>query len=245
MRTTFAQFVGRLISKLVLLSCIGAFIPLSSSAYCFQPIPTVACEFLNNSAVFVGTVISTRDEPGRGPADNDGWIYTLTVQRIFRGPSSKTIEVYTENASGRFPLDIGKQYLLFAWRYHGQLTITNCGNSALASDAIDSIRKLENMKISGDAFIEGRIWLSDDADPSDHVTGIVIVIRGAGGTFKAISDADGLFRVHVPPGTYSARVRQIPGKAITAYGGSGEDPDHFVARRGHCSGLQFRVDLQK
>jgi hypothetical protein len=245
MRKNFVRFIWCVLLRFALLGGIAAFLSLSNSAYCFQPNPTVACEFSNSNAVFVGTVISTRDEPGRGPADNDGWIYTLTVQKIFRGPSSKTIEVYTENANTRFPFDMGKQYLLFAWKYRGQLVITNCGNSAAASDAIDSIRKLEKMKISDDAVIEGRIWLSDDKDPSDHVTGIVVVILGASGTFKAPSDSDGLFRVHVPPGTYSARVRQSSGRVITAYGSSGEDPDHFVARKGHCSGLQFRVDARK
>jgi hypothetical protein len=228
--------------RVLVIAFVGVFFPFPIFAYCNQPEPTARCEFLNSTAVFVGTVTSTRDEPGRGPTDNDGWIYTLTVQRRFRGAPSNTIEVYTENASARFPLDNGKQYLLFAFRSQGRLQIFGCGNSALLSDAKKSVEIIEKIKIPEDALIEGRISFSGMPDTGAHTPGIVIIIRGDGGTFRAVSDSDGWFHLHVPPGKYSARAQKIHGTTATSYDLSYDNPDHFVARAGHCSGLQFRAE---
>jgi len=83
-----------------------------------MPNPTVACEFLNGDAVFVGKVVSVKDAPARGD-EYEGWLYELAVQKLFRGPNTRTIQVFTENSSGRFPLENGKQYLIFAYEYQG------------------------------------------------------------------------------------------------------------------------------
>lgn len=241
MATNHVQYILFRLFRAVLIAFVGVFLPLASFGVCSRPDPTVRCEFLNSTAVFTGTVISTRDEPARGtrPDDNDGWIYTLTVQRRFRGSFSNTIEVYTENASARYPLDNGKQYLLVAFRYRGRLQILGCGNSALLSDAKKSIELLEKIKIPEDAVIEGRISFSGMPDTGAHTAGILIVIKGDGGTFRAITDSDGWFHLHVPPGKYSATVRNVHGITASSYDLSYDNPDQFIARKGHCSGLQF------
>jgi hypothetical protein len=230
--------------RVIVIAFVGVFFPFLSFAYCNQPEPTVACQFLNSDAVFIGTVFATRDEPQRAKGDvsAQGWIYTLEVERLFRGPSTPTIEVYTENASARMPLDTEKRYLLFASRYHGRLEIVGCGNSALVSDAKKSIEALEKIKIPEDAVIEGRISFSGIPDTGPHTPGIVIIVRGNGGTFRAVSNAEGWFHLHVPPGKYSAKVQMSHGVTATSYDLSYDDPDHFVARAGHCSGLQFRAN---
>ena len=241
MKKNRVQVVLFTLFKVVVIASVGILLPPVSLGVCSQPEPTVRCEFLNSAAVFVGTVISTRDEPAPStrPDDNDGWIYTLTVQRRFRGAFSNTIEVYTENASARFPLDNGKQYLLFAFRYRGRLQIVGCGNSALFSGARKSIEVLEKIKIPEDAEIEGRISFSGMPDTGAHAAGIVIIIKGDGGTFRAVTDSDGWFHLHVPPGKYSAIVRNAHGMTASSYDVSYDNPDHFVARKGHCAGLQF------
>jgi hypothetical protein len=165
---------------------------------------------LNSDAVFVGTVISARSVPPRGAEELDGWLYTLNVQELFRGPRTRTIKVFTENSSGRFPLDVGRTYLLFAHKLDGRLTIGNCGNSALLSKAAEAIRKLRGLEIPKDAEIEGRISFSGIPDSGAHIAGIHVIVRGNGRIFKATSDRNGWFHLHVPPGKYSAEVQQIP-----------------------------------
>jgi hypothetical protein len=225
--------------KLAALACALLFAALPSFGVCFQPDPTVACEFSNSDAVFVGAVVSAQEVPALGKWFDDGWVYDLTVQEAFRGPRRKTIEAFTEKNSGGLYLDIGKEYLLFATEFHGRLTIYNCGNSSLLPDAQKALRELRGLEIPKDAVIEGRISFSGIPDSGTHIPGIRIIIRGGGRTFKATSDGDGWFHLHIPPGKYSAEIRQIPHWNIAPYDLSYDDPDHFDARKGHCSGLQF------
>ena len=209
-----------------------------SLGFCAKPDPSVACEFLNSRVVLVGKVVSVRTVPPHGE-ELDGWTYVLSVQEWFRGPHTKTIEVFTENTSGRFPLDIGKTYLLFAYPQGGRFTITNCGNSALLADAEGSVRDLRKIKVPQDAQIEGRISFSGIPDSGTHVPGIQVLIRSGARTFKAVSDTDGWFRLHVPPGKYSVEVQPTPHWNISPYDLSYDDAQKVVAQRGHCSGVQF------
>jgi hypothetical protein len=224
--------------RLSLLACALLFTGPLSLGFCPKPDPSVACEFLNSDVVFIGKIVSVRTIPPHGE-ELDGWTYVVNVQEWFRGPHMKTIEVFTENNSGRFPLDVGKAYLLFAFPLGGRLTITNCGNSALLADAEGSVRDLRKMKVPQDAQIEGRISFSGIPDSGTHFPGIQILIRSRARTFKAVSDADGWFRLHVPPGKYSVEVQPTPHWNISPYDLSYDDPQKVIAQRGHCSGLQF------
>jgi hypothetical protein len=225
--------------KLIALASALLFGALPSFAHCFQTNPTVACELFNSDAVFVGTVISGRAAPPRGAAEPDGLLYRLSVQELFRGPRTKTIEVFTENSSGSFPLDVAEKYLLFADEKDGRLTIANCGNSSLQSKAEEAIRELRRLEIPKDAAIEGRISFSGKPDPGTHMPGMQIIIHGDKRTFKATSDPEGSFHIHVPPGKYSAEVAQIPNWNIVPSTDSYDNPNNFDARKRHCSRLQF------
>ena len=211
---------------------------LKSFGWCPPPGPTVACDFLNSDAVFVGKVISTRVVSTLGE-EIDGWLYDVRVQELFRGPRTKTIEVFTENTSGRFPLEVGKQYLLFAAEFDGRLTIDCCGNSAELPEAQAAIRDLHGLKIPKDAAIEGRVSRSGIQDSG--VPDIQVIIHTDGRTFKVRSDRDGWFHLHVPPGKYSAKALQTPHWNI-ALSDSADDTRHFDARKGRCARLQFRAD---
>ncbi len=214
------------------------FSTLPSLGWCPPPKPTVACDFLNSDAVFVGTVITTRAVRTIGE-EIDGWLYDLSVQEVFRGPRTRTIEVFTENTNGRFPLEVGKQYLLFAGELDGRLAIDCCGNSAELPEALGAIRDLHILKIPKDAAIEGRI--SPSNIPDSGVSGVQVIFHTAGRTFKARSDRYGWFHLHVPPGKYSARVLPTSHWNV-ALSESADDPEHFDARKGRCARLQFRVD---
>jgi hypothetical protein len=227
-----------LIVKIFAFACVYLFSTLPSFGFCPQPNPTVACEFLNSDAVFVGKVISARAVSPRGK-QLDGWLYDLSTQELFRGSQTQVVEVFTENSSGSFLLDVGKRYLIFANELDGRLTITNCGNSALLLKAQDAIRELRRLEISKDAAIEGRISFSGIPDTGTHELGVEIVVRSDKGTFKTTSDRNGWFHLHVPPGEYSAEVLQTPRWVIVPYDLSYDNPDHFDARKGHCSALQF------
>ncbi len=200
-------------------------------AACMLPVPTASCEFLNSDAVFVGTVVSIKVAPARGD-EYAGWLYNLKVQELFRGPHMKTIQVFTEASSGEFPLDREKTYLIFAYEYNSRLEITNCGNSCPLSNARPALRELQKLQIPKDAVVEGNISLLGDPNAAGQrkgVGGVRITVRSDAASFNAVTDRAGWFHVHVPPGTYSARVEQVHDGKIVPWGLS-EDPSYFEAR---------------
>lgn len=226
----------------------------ASYGYCSQPYPTVRCEFLNSDAVFVGTVLSMQVVPlGAKPIPSvpiafsgiDGWVYELSVQKIFRGPDTKKIAVFTTNDDARVMLKKGETVLLFAYdpddaklasEFNSRFEIVNCGNSALASKAQLAIRELGRMKVASDAEVEGQVSVQDTAAP---LSGMKVVLRGTGTSFEATTDAEGWFHFEVPPGDYSAEVRGGPHWNIASSGVTADNPDYFTARKGRCLGLQF------
>jgi hypothetical protein len=228
---------------LIVPACVCLLPIRAVSGACMLPIATVACEFLNSDAVFVGAVVSVKVAPARGD-EYQGWLYDLTVQQLFRGPQTKTIHVFTENSSGRFPLDLGKRYLIFAYEYDGRLEIDNCGNSALVSAAELSLRELPKLQIPKDAVIEGNISLSGVPDKAVHLSGIRVVLRSTTASVDAVSDHDGWFHFHVPPGTYSAEVDQVPKVKIVPFSLT-VDRSHLEARAGRCTGLRFTEELEE
>jgi hypothetical protein len=105
--TTLNQY---LILFFLLPFCISA---NTTSAVCFEPHPTVCAQFFHSDEVFIGKVISVKilwEDEKAGIIG--GWRYHLKVQKIFRGISRSVIDVATENASDRFPLEKGGCYLV-------------------------------------------------------------------------------------------------------------------------------------
>ena len=214
------------------------FFPLRSLGVCLQPDPTLVCEYLNSDAVFVGTVVSAKPAPPRDP-DLAGTNYKLSVQQWFRGPHTEFIEVFTELSSGRRSLDVGKQYLLFVFQSNGRLEIDGCGNSTLSPSA-SLTNRLRSLVVPQDAVIEARISLPGIPDTTSHPPDIEILLRGGGKVFTAKMDKRGWFHLHVPPGKYSAEIVNSGATRFTSWDLSHDHPDHFEARPGHCSGLQFQ-----
>lgn len=105
----------------------------SVDAYCFTN-PSVKEEFKSSDVVIVGIVIRSTNI-----LDSDGFIngtfYSIRVSEVLKGSPSKTVELYSENDSGRFPMQIGVSYLLFAYdgvfegAKESHLAIDSCGNS--------------------------------------------------------------------------------------------------------------------
>ena len=123
---------------------LGALSPDSAGAYCPEPTPGVRQEFRESDAVFVGTVVAERITPEQGDS-YEGWTYRVRVTHRFRGARSDTLEVFTENSSGRRRLRVGGSYLLFAGSTDGRLEITNCGHSGPAARRPRTIRLLEGL----------------------------------------------------------------------------------------------------
>ena len=82
------------------------------------------------------------------PAYPDGitaTIYTVQVSRMVRGKVTPIIRIRSENDSGRFWMDVGKEYLMFLSKdvRHGLFFVDSCGNSGVASDRVTVLRQVE------------------------------------------------------------------------------------------------------
>lgn len=247
--STSTQLAAAIAARILTVSCALLILAIPLHAVCTLPNPSVTCEFLNSDAVFTGKVIAVRTVPS--VADNLGlndFRYDLTVQENFRGADTKTIDVYTEDSSGRLTLTVGSEYLLFATKVpspRGRLMITYCGNSSPLSSATNTIRELRAIKIRRDVYVEGRVSPQAFSDAGRQFPGLSVIVRSGQQTFKAITDEHGFFRLHIPPGEYSAEVEPPDGFTVEAFDLSDANPKRFRASEGRCIGLQFVVDPNK
>ncbi|MGC4095728.1 MAG: hypothetical protein QM706_01315 [Nitrospira sp.] len=118
----------------------------SGAVYAACPIgvPSLEHEYKNAAMVFVGHVTS-EDVTPESTNQLDGSTYTIHVEEALRGSRSKSVQIFSENTSGRFPMQVGATYLIFAHKELNRLQIDNCGNSGLLSEkskALAIIRKI-------------------------------------------------------------------------------------------------------
>jgi hypothetical protein len=110
---------------------------MSNAAFaaCLLDDYSLKAEYARSAAVVRATVVSERTVPDAPTPDSvGGVVYTVNVQESFRGKLRGTVEVFSENSSGRFTMAKESAYVLFLYREKGRLSVDNCGNSGLASD---------------------------------------------------------------------------------------------------------------
>jgi len=79
--------------------------------------------------VAIGTVVSAKGM--RAPSANfdGGTLYRFEVEEILLGKRYRAIDLFSQNNSGRFWMDVGHRYLVFVDRARGTFHVSNCGNS--------------------------------------------------------------------------------------------------------------------
>lgn len=136
--------------KLIVLFVAAFAAAASTLAYCDSH-PTVEQEFNSNALVFVGKVTSAKEVPVHSQAITGGTLYAVEVTQALKGRASHTVKLYSENSSGRFLMQIGEQYLIFADYavFEGvrgrKLAINPCGNSARLAESnktLETVRRL-------------------------------------------------------------------------------------------------------
>ena len=76
----------------------------------------------------------------------EGTRYSIRVGEIFRGRPRRTIAVFSENTSGRFPMEIGVEYLVFLSLRAGEpAMVDSCGNSGSVSDAVSALDTVKHL----------------------------------------------------------------------------------------------------
>src|ERR1700690_3629666 len=156
----------RSIARLICSAAVLFLAPLQltppADAYCPRITIHVNNEFFKSTYVVVGQALSERTQ-----LDKDGfvvlWDYQVKVLTTYHGLHQQMLRIRTENNSGRFMMEQGKDYLLFVRTFEGHLRIDNCGNSAVLSDAqgaIDAIKIIAKAGPYGE--IEARVSAAED-----------------------------------------------------------------------------------
>jgi hypothetical protein len=140
----------RLTLPIALLALVLA--TIEANAACLYERPqTVREEFSNSRSVVIGKVLYRSHMPQSGKY-YDGENYVVKVREILKGPPSKTVTVFCENSSGRFPMTVGRTYLIFVY-YDGRYQIDNCGNSGPVTKKKDLVKAVRLLAVNGDASI--------------------------------------------------------------------------------------------
>ncbi len=123
------------------------FVASGAAAVCIDGHPQPQREYQRSYAVVVGQVVAEQETPA--PTVLVGWYpgttYSFQVAEIVRGKIPRNIKLFSENTSGRFPMDVGTSYLVFVNVHRGIFMVDSCGNSGKVSDrqeVLASIRKL-------------------------------------------------------------------------------------------------------
>ncbi len=146
MRDLRARFLQRmrvslLLSILLSLVCSGA-----ASAACLLADYSTRAEYNRSEAVLVGSVLSDRNMPESDKTDTPGGTFYLVRNlETFRGTLGRTVEIFSENSSGRLPMRMGTSYLLFLYRQQGVLSADSCGNSGRLANKAGKLREVRQL----------------------------------------------------------------------------------------------------
>jgi hypothetical protein len=147
--------------------------------------------------------------------DVDSTIYTLSVTEMLRGYPVTTIKVREDNDSGSATFDwrIGESYLLFLHPVkNGMWRLDGCGNSGRLRDSTAAMKIVRSMQNDDGGWIEGFIsQMTDDARSLVPLAGVRVKIHGDEKDYEAVTDAKGIYRVHVAMGMYSVTSADVPG----------------------------------
>lgn len=124
---------------------LASLMPGASMATCLDGQPSVAKEAQDSSMVVVGTAKEEHLVPD--PDDPAGYVFTIyvvQVNEVLKGPAPKSLWLYSENTTARYPMDLGVPNLLFITKTPMDAFVDNCGNSApmtKAKSAYDDVKR--------------------------------------------------------------------------------------------------------
>ncbi|MGC2638765.1 MAG: carboxypeptidase-like regulatory domain-containing protein [Acidobacteriaceae bacterium] len=234
--------------RLVLLLLCGLGCVPRALGVCMAPQPRLVCaEYSHSTLVAEATLIKidSLDSDDNNPGTAWIHIYTLRVDRIFRGTPRPTIRIYEENSSGRatFAWKIGTQYVLFLFDADeqpekGLFELDGCGNSGPIAQGRSVLGQIERLQHWRSAFITGVVTGNNSSSPLlgpfPHVE---VVARGKKATYKGRTDREGKFSIRVSPGYYIVKPVH-PGLSFELYDLS-YDPDYMTMQPGSCAQIQF------
>jgi len=211
-------------------------------AFCNVPQPRLVCaEYFKSQLVVeakLDQIKAIRDETG--PDAVLAHVYTLEVNRVIRGTTGASVQVYEGEDSGRATFDwvLGKRYLLFLFRnaQENSWALDGCGNSGPLDKAGAALSKIEAIKRALDG---GTIYgIVSQQALSRTIPGVHVEAQGKDSRYAAATNDRGEFQMNVPAGHYSVLVVEH-GVSFEKTDISYEDPAGIQIEPGGCAQIQF------
>jgi len=185
-----------------LIALVMAFSLSPAQAVCISGKPSIQEEFDGSLYVVTGTEISETPVGDSPDPDTDfyaGTNYKIRIGETIKGPHKRLLTVFSENSTGRYPMDRGTSYLLFIDKIGGRLAVDNCGNSGpvkISEAAITAARAVAKHTPSWPQITEvtKAIYV---ADAHAVEAGLEFDVVG--------TDGQRLYAIKCHPGEYDAR----------------------------------------
>jgi hypothetical protein len=146
---------------------------------------------------------------------------TLTVSELFRGAAGNSLVVRTEvgtEACG-YPFEVGKEYLVFANEYQGNVTVTTCSATQPAKMAIARIKQLRALRdgttlpdLYGFVGTYPLRWDPTAWEQVQPMLGLTVTARSGSAEYRTQTADDGLYGFRsLPTGRYQLSVAGLLG----------------------------------
>lgn len=208
--------------------------------------PGAPCESYGAaSAVFAGTVISTREgpRPKRGERSEVDWTpraVKFSVEQPYLGVAGTEVEVFTGRGGGDcgYGFQIGQRYLVYAYRNQDKLTTSICTRTKLFSNATEDLAFLGTLSSARPGVtIHGSVIRQEGKKDEPLNPDILITIEGESQRKEIRPDAEGRYRVTgLPPGKYKVTLH-LPDTLTTWE----NESEITVSDRG-CGGVGWYVN---
>ena len=119
---------------------------ITGAAQCRTSHVPLKHELKSSGETIVATVEGAQSTPGSS-FHMDGVNYSIKVDKVLEGHMLQhdSVTVFSENSPAVFPMQVGKQYLLFVHLDYNRYEVDNCGNSGeLVATRINNVRDLRN-----------------------------------------------------------------------------------------------------
>jgi len=233
------------VRKIWLVTLVLCLFQACAFAYC-KNLPRLVCaEYSNSRLVVTAKLVQTKHVMPKSQDEPDGFIYTLETARILKGEIGQTLQIYEENSSGRaaFFWVKGETYLLFLnSNPDGTWWLYSCGNSAPLKGAGYALRAIDAMKPRKGGLVQGLIR-GENLNPA--LERLCVEVRGDQRSYRAVTDKDDQFKIHVPAGHYVLRIKKEGWRFETDRLMTFEDPNDITVDDGGCAQVQFEAHAAK
>lgn len=90
-------------------------------------------------SVAIGIVISAKEVSAPYSDVDEGTVYRVKIEETLRGKRYNAVDLFSENNSGRFPMEIGHRYLMFISKDRATLYVSSCGNSGELPERAEAV----------------------------------------------------------------------------------------------------------